>query len=33
MSYVDAKDLKEFWKFGKFVWQSRSGYEEGKPQS
>ena len=33
MSYVGAKDLESFWKMGKFVWQSRSGYEEGKPQS
>ncbi|MBI3046359.1 MAG: IMP dehydrogenase [Candidatus Harrisonbacteria bacterium] len=33
MSYVGAHDLNEFWKLGKFVWQSRSGYEEGKPQS
>lgn len=33
MSYVGAKDLDEFWKRGKFVWQSRSGYEEGKPQT
>lgn len=33
MSYVGARNLEEFWEKGKFVWQSRSGYEEGKPQS
>lgn len=32
MSYVGARDLGEFWKKGKFIWQSRSGYEEGKPR-
>lgn len=32
MSYVGARNLEEFWEKGKFVWQSRSGYEEGKPQ-
>ncbi len=33
MSYVGAKDILTFWKKGKFVWQSRSGYEEGKPKN
>ncbi len=32
MSYVGARDLDEFWKLGKFVWQTNSGYVEGKPQ-
>jgi IMP dehydrogenase len=33
MSYVGADDLEEFWKKGKFVWQTAAGYEEGKPRT
>jgi len=33
MSYVGATDIQRFQKLGKFVWQTRSGHEEGKPQS
>jgi len=32
MSYVGAHTVKEFWERGEFVWQSRPGYEEGKPR-
>jgi len=32
MSYVGAHDVNEFEKFGTFVWQTVSGYEEGKPK-
>ena len=33
MSYVGAKNVPRFQKLGKFVWQTRSGYDEGKPQA
>jgi len=32
MSYVGAHNLNEFWEKGKFIWQTVSGYEEGKPR-
>jgi IMP dehydrogenase len=32
MSYVGARNLNEFGKKGKFVWQTTSGHEEGKPR-
>ncbi len=32
MSYVGARDLNEFWEMGKFIWQTNSGHEEGKPK-
>lgn len=33
MSYVGAENLDKFWKLGKFVRQTHSGYQEGKPQA
>jgi len=32
MSYVGARNPDELWKKGKFIWQTASGYEEGKPR-
>ena len=33
MSYAGARDIQRFQNLGTFVWQSRSGFDEGKPQS
>lgn len=33
MSYAGARDIQRFQNLGRFVWQSRSGFDEGKPQS
>lgn len=32
MSYVGAHNLEELWKFGRFVWRTQAGIEEGKPR-
>ena len=32
MSYVGARNLKEYWERTEFLWISNGGYEEGKPR-
>ncbi len=32
MSYVGVHNLEEFWQFGKFLWRTKAGQEEGKPR-
>lgn len=33
MSFVGTTNLEEFWREGKFFWQTNAGYEEGKPRT
>ncbi|MDP3999718.1 MAG: IMP dehydrogenase [bacterium] len=32
MSYVGAHNLEELWQFGRFVWRTQAGIEEGRPR-